>query len=139
MDELSAPAGLALFLLKHRSAANDAAEVEARRKQLREIIEARERAVADEARAAAISLNAQTRKVQLARDRLASWAAQRAEAIKKREAKQPGAELLEAQATLDWLKARAEVVAEVMAWHQARVRLKAAQGWLAWEALGDGR
>ena len=39
--------------------------------------------------------------------------------------------------TLEWLKARAEAVAEVMAWHTARVRLKAAKGWLAWECLGE--
>ena len=34
-----------------------------------------------------------------------------------------------------WLKAKAEVATEVSAWHQARIRLKAAQGWLAWEAV----
>lgn len=111
-------------------------EVEVRRKQLAELIESRERAIADEARAAVATLNAQTRRVQLARDRLDGWSTKRADASKKREANQPGAALLEAQVTLDWLKARAEVVSEVMAWHQARVRLKAAQGWLAWECLG---
>ncbi len=62
-----------------------------------------------------------------------------ADAIKTREAKQPGAKLLEAQVTLDWLKARTEVVTEVMAWHQARVRRKAARGWLAWECLAEAR
>jgi hypothetical protein len=34
------------------------------------------------------------------------------------------------------LKAKAEVVAEVASWHQARMRLHAAMGWLAWEAVG---
>jgi hypothetical protein len=63
------------------------------------------------------------------------WAVKRADAIKKREANQPGAELLEAQITLEWRKAQAEALGEVMAWHRARVRLKAAQGWLAWECL----
>ena len=115
----------------------DVAEVAVRRKQLADLLAARERDIADEARAAVVSLNAQTRRVQLARDRLDARTAQRADAARKRAANQPGAELLESQATLDWLKARAEVVGEVMAWHQARVRLKAAQGWLAWEALGD--
>jgi hypothetical protein len=27
------------------------------------------------------------------------------------------------------------LASEVAAWHQARVRLKAAEGWLAWEAV----
>jgi hypothetical protein len=127
--------GLALFL-KHRNA-SALAEVEVRRKQLAELIASRERDIADEARAAVVALNAQTHRVQLARDRLDAWTAQRADAAKKREAKQPGAELLEAQVALDWQKAKAEVLAEVMVWHQVRVRLKAAQGWLAWECLGE--
>ena len=129
------PRGLARFLFHKRAEAEARAELEVRKKQLADLIAERERAVADEARAAVVSLNAQTRRVQLARDRLVAWTATRADATKKREANQPGADLLEAQVTLDWLKARAEVVAEVMAWHQARVRLKAAQGWLAWECL----
>ncbi len=61
-----------------------------RKRQLAALIEARERAVADEARAAVVSLNAQARRVQLARDRLAIYSAQRADAAKKREANQPG-------------------------------------------------
>lgn len=130
------PRGFARFLHLHRGpSAEELAELEVRKQQLAAHIEARERAVADEARAAVVSLNAQTRRVQLARDRLAGYSAQRADAAKKREANQPGGELLEAQATLEWLKARGEVVAEVMAWHTARVRLKAAKGWLAWECL----
>lgn len=130
------PRGLLLLLKKRGPDPEALAETEVRRKQLAELIESRERMVADEARAAVVALNAQTRRVQLARDRLDGWAAKRTDAIKKREANQPGAELLEAQVTLEWQKARAEVVSEVMAWHQARVRLKAAQGWLAWETLG---
>lgn len=131
------PRPLALLLAKHRGPdAETLAEVEVRRKQLADLIATRERDIADETRAAVVALNAQTRRVQLSRDRLDAWAAKRAEAVKKREANQPGAELLEVQVTLEWLKAKAEAVSEVMAWHQARVRLKAAQGWLAWEALG---
>lgn len=132
--------GLARVVLKHRGPdPNDVAEVAVRRKQLADLIAARERDIADETRAAVVSLNAQTRRVQLSRDRLDARTAQRADAAKKREANQPGAELLEAQVALDWLKARAEVVGEVMAWHQARVRLKAAQGWFAWECLGESK
>ncbi|MDY3559035.1 hypothetical protein R5W23_006225 [Gemmata sp. JC673] len=132
------PRGLAR-LLRRNVSADGLSELEVRKKQLADLIEARERAVADETRAAVVSLTAQARKVQLARDRLDLWAAQRTDAVKKREANQPGAELLDAQVTLEWLKARADVVGEVMAWHTARVRLKAAKGWLAWECLGEGR
>jgi hypothetical protein len=135
-----APRPLALLLLKHCGPnAETLAEVELRRKQLADLIATRERDIADETRAAVVSLNAQTRRVQLSRDRLDARTAKRAEAIKKREANQPGAELLEVQVTLEWLKAKAEVMSEIMAWHQARVRLSAAQGWLAWEALGEGK
>ena len=111
------------------------AELEVRKRQLLELIADRERQVADEARAAALTLNAQTVRAALARDRVAAWEKQLAEAVKKREANQPGAELQEPQVRLDWLKARGELASEVAAWHQARVRLKAAQGWLVWEAL----
>jgi hypothetical protein len=51
-------------------------------------------------------------------------------------ANQPGAEFLEPQVRQDWLKAKAELVAEVAAWHQTRIKLRAAMGWLAWEAVG---
>jgi hypothetical protein len=50
----------------------------------------------------------------------------------------PGAVFAEFSARLDWLKARSEVVAEVMAWHQARVRLNAARGALAPDPGGLG-
>ena len=134
------PRGLARFALHARGPSAEAlAELAVRKSQLASLIETRERAVADEARAAVVSLSAQTRRVQLARDRLDTWTVSRADAIKKREANQPGAEFLVPQVTLEWLKARAEVAAEVTAWHQARVRLKAAQGWFAWEGLSGSK
>ena len=115
--------------------AEQVAELEVRRKQLLNLVTAREREVADEARAAALALNAQAERVAAARDRLRVREEELAEAVKKREANQRGAELEEAQARLDVLAARGEVAAEVAAWHQARVKLRAAQGWLAWEAV----
>lgn len=114
------------------------AELEVRRTQIAERLEDRERAIADEARAAVLMLNSQRVRVALARDRLRSWDESLADATRKREAKQPGAELFEPHVRLEWLKARAEVVAEVAAWHQARVRLRAAMGWLVWEAVSPG-
>ena len=135
----AATTGVLLRILLKKHAPNPAAlaaEVEVRKKQLLELIAVQERAVADEARAAALALNSQTVRASLARDRMLNWEQKLTEAVKKRDAKQPGAEFLEAEVRLEWLKARAEVAAEVAAWHQARVRLKAAQGWLAWEAAG---
>jgi hypothetical protein len=110
------------------------AEVDLRRKQIYEVIATQERNVADETRAAALAVNAQIVRAILARDRLKNWEEKLDDAVKKRDAKQPGAEFLEPQVRVEWLKAKAELANEVAAWHQARIRLKAAQGWLAWEA-----
>jgi hypothetical protein len=111
-----------------------AAELEVRKKQLADTIESRERDVADEARVAVVTLNSQARRVALARDRVTAWRTKLDDAERQRKAGMPLADLQEAQVRLEWLKARAELVSEVMAWHQARVRLRAAMGWLA----GDG-
>lgn len=112
------------------------AELEVRRKQLADLIATRERQIADEARAAALTVNSQRVRATLARDRLRSWDEKLADAVRKREANQPNAELLEAQVRLERLRARADLNAEVAAWHRARVKLRAAMGWLAWEAVG---
>jgi hypothetical protein len=112
------------------------AELEVRRKQLLDMIAERERAVADETRAALLAMQSQVQRTARAQERLKVAEEQLADAVKKREAGQPGAEFLEPQARKDWLKAKGEVIAEVTAWHQARIRLKAAQGRLAWEAAG---
>jgi hypothetical protein len=117
-----------------RSEAAEQDELEVRRKQVADVLADRERAVADEARAAAVALNAQTRRVALTRDRADSLKAKLDDARRQQEAKVAGADLLAAQAEIEWLKARAEVAAEVMAWHAARVRLKAAVGRLAVES-----
>jgi len=113
------------------------AELEVRRKQLLDLIADRERAVADETRAALLGMNAQVQRIALARDRVHGWEEKLADAVKKRDANQPGAELLEAQMRTERLRAKAEVVSEVAAWHQARARLKAAQGGFAWEATPE--
>lgn len=115
------------------------AELDVRRKQVLDLIADRERVVADETRAALLGMNAQVGRVAQAKERLRGWEEKLADAVKKREANQPGADLLESQARTDVLKAKAEVVTEVAAWHQARIRLKAAQGRLAWEAAPGER
>jgi hypothetical protein len=113
------------------------AELEVRRKQLADLIASRERDVADEVRVAVVALDSQTRRVAFARDRVDRWREKLDEAERQLKAGVPLADLQEAQVRLEWLKARAELVAEVMAWHRARVRLKAAMGWLVWETLTD--
>jgi hypothetical protein len=80
-------------------------------------------------------VNSQRIRATLARDRLLVWDDKLAEAEKKRVAGQPGAELLVPQMQLEVSKARSELASEVAAWHQARIKLKAAQGWLVWEAM----
>jgi hypothetical protein len=82
-------------------------------------------------------VNAQVQRAARARERFLILEVKLAEAVKKREANQPGAEFLEPQVRLEWLKAKGELAAEVAAWHQARVRYRAALGWLAWEALEE--
>ena len=109
-------------------AATVAAEVDVRRKQVGEWLANRERVVADETRAAASALNAQTARLTLARDRADAWKTKWDDAVRQKAADLSGATFTEFSVRLDWLKARAEVVAEVMAWHQARARLSAARG-----------
>jgi hypothetical protein len=114
------------------------AELEVRKKQLLDVITEQERNIAAETRAAVLTANSQRIRATLARDRLLGWQEKYAEAEKKRAAGQPGAEFLVPQVQLELLKARSELAAEVAAWHQARIRLKAAEGWLAWEAVPKG-
>jgi hypothetical protein len=116
-----------LALLLGRSKRLDAAaaaELEVRRRQLFELIAERERQAADEVRAAAVALAGQTTQVALARWKAEQLAAQVAEA-------KPQGPLQELAAELERYRARAEVVAAVMAWRRARVKLLAAQGLLA--------
>jgi hypothetical protein len=118
-----------LALLLGRSRRLDAAalaELEVRRGQLFELIAERERQAADEVRAAAVALTAQTTQVALARWKAEQLAAQVAES-------KPQGPLQELAAELEAYRARAEVVAAVMAWHRARVKLLAAQGLLGEE------
>ncbi len=105
-------------------AAADAAELNVRRAQLTDLVTRRERQAADEVRGAAATLAAQTAQVGLARWRL--------DQVRAKQAAGPDPGPLARLATdLDDARARADVVAAVMAWHQARIKLLAAQGLLA--------
>ena len=102
------------------------AELGVRRQQLYDLIVMRERQGADEVRAAASTLAAQERQVALARWRAESLLTKAADARKQ-------GPLAEQPAVLEAFRARADVVAAVMGWHQARVKLAAAQGVLVGE------
>jgi hypothetical protein len=107
-----------------------AAEVEPRRQQLYNLTVERERLVTAEVRAAVIALESAGRRVGLANCRAMDWQAKRDDLSKQ------GAKPAEAlQAELEWYRARADLMTEVTAYHQARVKLKAAQGLLGWECL----
>jgi len=97
-------------------------EVEIRRQQLWTLIEDRERGVADEVRATAATLAEQTRQVALARWRAEQLINRSAEVTKDK------GMFVGLPARAEALRARAEVVGAVMAWHQARVKFNVAQG-----------
>lgn len=99
------------------------AEVDARRGQLAAVIEEKERGAADEVRAAAAAMSEQTRQVGLAR-----WRAEQLIDKAEDEKKQARGAIPEQLAEIEALRARADVIAAVMQWHQARVRLNVASG-----------
>jgi outer membrane protein TolC len=111
------------------------AQVQRWREQVRLVLEQRERAVADEARSAALLLSEQTRRLAAARQRLLLWDQRLEQARRRREAGQPNAEVYEAQIRWQRLLVEMDVIEQVAAWHQARVRLRAALGWYAYDQL----
>lgn len=114
------------LLTPHRPDPRELAEqvaVDAARKELCVLIAEREAQAAAEVRAAAVSRDSAARRVALARSRVDSWKA-KLDDLKARGGKP--AEV--AQAEIEWYKARAELVGEVMAWHRARVKLGLATG-----------
>jgi hypothetical protein len=94
-------------------------DLEVRRQQLADLILERERAAADEVRAAVATFTTQTQLVALAR-----W---RVESLKKKQLEQKG-DFLPLLAQIEVFRADADLISSVMTWHQARVRLNAAQG-----------
>lgn len=123
------PGGLAAAKLpalarRGASRAPDAAtlaDLALRRQQLFDLIAERERQAGDEVRAAHLSVQSQTAQVGLAHAKVDAAAAKRVSARDQ-------GPLAALSAELDHLRARAELIAAVMAHHQARVKLQAAQG-----------
>lgn len=99
------------------------ADVAVRRQQLFDLTAERERAVADEVRAAIAVLAAQGRQVGLARWKVEQAAKQAADAKKL-------GPLAELPALLELEKAHGDLDAAAITWHRSRVKLAAAQGLL---------
>jgi outer membrane protein TolC len=101
-------------------------EVTIRRQQLLELLKERERAAANEARQAAHDLNAHRRLADLARQQ-AKNGQDKLDDLERRGAKGLASFADITAARLEWLKARGEVVAELVAVRVADVRLRQAQ------------
>jgi hypothetical protein len=107
-------------------------ELDVRRHQLQEQLADGERAVALEIRQAVRNLAAQHQLIALTRQKVHTWET-RVRELEDRN-KQGLASFTEvALGKLDWLRARGDLVKELMAWHIARAKLRQAQGILARE------
>jgi hypothetical protein len=105
------------------------AELESRRKQIAELIAARETEIVAQVQACAEQIAIESNRVALLRSRADSFG----EVLAKARAVNKPADVLLAET--DHLKARAEVLEAVFKWHLWRVKLKAAQGLLGSECL----
>ncbi len=119
-------------LERRQQAAMAAAAV---RQQWERSLAVRERQIADEVRAAVLALEYQTRRVVRLREQISLWNERLAEAKARLEARQPGADVQLFQVQLERLGAMGELAAATAQWHQARIRLRAAIGWYAWDFL----
>jgi outer membrane protein TolC len=134
--QMSGPARLLSVFSLHSAKQK---ELAARRRQLEQYLHDREEAVAEEIRQAILTMAAHIRMGTLARERSQTWE-KKVKEVRERSL-QGLASFAEITAThVDWLKARGDVLHEVMAWNIARAKLKQAQGLLALEctsALGN--
>ncbi|HMF15663.1 MAG TPA: hypothetical protein VKE98_00580, partial [Gemmataceae bacterium] len=101
-----------------------------RRQQIQQLQEQREREIADDIRQAAADMNGQVRLVVLANAR-SDYAGTKLKEQEDKLSKGTGSVFEVASARLTWLKARDQLVREVMAWHLAHTKLQEAQGLLA--------
>ena len=119
-------------------------ELPARRQQLCQLADERQRTVAGEIRTAAIQLETRIRQVALGRDLLADWDRHLSELKERREADQllapdrdaaqPPVSVLDiSRAILQRLDAESDLIHRVVAWQLALVELHQAQGLLAHE------
>lgn len=106
-------------------------QVAARKEQLFALTADREKLAAAEVRAAAVQMASAARRVALAKSRVEAWQA------KVEKAKKEDKPFDRLPLELEWYRARADVVQEVMAWHRWHVKLRAAQGAFGWAAAGS--
>lgn len=97
-------------------------EVEIRKGQLFELTAVREKLAAAEVRTSALQMASTARRVALAKGRADSWR----EKVEKAAKEEKLYDRLPME--LEWYRARAEVVQEVMAWHRWHAKFRAAQG-----------
>ncbi len=116
--------GLPMILQKRLAPLRVAAEVEVshRREQLFLAIADREKLAATEVRVAAVQMESAARRVALAKSRAESYRDKVTKAGDKLADKLP--------AEIEWYRARADLIVEVMAWHTWKVKYRAAQGGL---------
>lgn len=98
-------------------------ELAVRKAQLYDLVCQKEREAADEVRLAGEGVNAAARLVAIKRSESELIRKDIDELVRKKAPKTQ-----ELQATMEWYKARAEVISAVMTWHQAQVKLKMARG-----------
>jgi len=101
-----------------------------------ELLNERERAAANEVRQAAHDLNAHRRLAGIARQQARSWK-DKLDDLEDRGAKGLASFAEIASARLEWLKARGDVVAELVAVRVADVRLKQAQSFWGLDGCGS--
>lgn len=121
------PSGLAAsrrekFLAEWKSASQ--AEIAIRKQQLFDLIADREKLAAAEVRTATLQMDGAARRIALAKGRAESWKAKIDSAAKDDKA------FDRLPLELEWYKARADLVQEVMAWHRWHARYRAALGTL---------
>jgi outer membrane protein TolC len=128
MSGKQSPLLLRIILLRAlRGGFGDPFELEVRRQQLEQQRAHREEAVAQEIRQAVRTLASQQQLVVLNRDKRRSWET-KVQELEDRSRQGLASETDVALAKLDTLRARGEIVKEVMAWHIARAKLQQAQG-----------
>jgi hypothetical protein len=125
-----------LLIVALRRMAGDGAEVESRRSQMAKSLAEREDATVGDIRQAVRAVTAHLDLAALARARVASWQTKVAELDEKvGRGITSFAEMVVAKQ--EWLKARGDLMSELMAWQIARVKLRLAEGLLA-EECGYG-
>jgi len=128
----ASPMPMPLSVLRRKpegASPQERAEVEPRRKQLAELLVARESETAAQVHTAIGQLTASSQRTALLQCRVVSLE----EKLSKSKTANQVADVLTNET--DVLKAKAEVVSAAIEWHQWRVKLKAAQGFLASECL----